>query len=212
MAGVAPKPPASAAVRVAGVLTNVLTGTDPFRRRLVQDLLTRRPHDEAWALLDNTGGPALDGHGAHLVSLDKDCMCCAGGVTLRVTLTRLLRQARPGRLIVLPSSEARLPEVLKVLSDPWLSAALDLRAAIALVHAGDWHAGPPAAREAMLALVREARLAAVEFGDDAMAGGTLRAALAGVASIVDLGGAPLPFDLLDQPGVIVRRRFPAEDD
>lgn len=194
------------------MLTNVLAGADPFRRRLVQELLTRRPHDEAWALLDNSGGPSLDGHGAHLVSLDKDCMCCAGSVTLRVTLTRLLRQARPRRLIVLPSSEARLPEVLKVLSDPWLAAALDLRAAITLVHAGDWHAGPPVAREAALAMLREARLAAVEFGDEALAGAALREALAGVAPIVELAGAPLPIHLLDQAGIRVRPRFPVGDD
>ena len=212
MAGETPRSPASPAGRVAGVLTNVLTGSDTLRRRVVQDLLRRRPPEEAWALLDNTGGPALDDHGVHMVSLEKDCMCCAGGVALRVTLTRLLRQARPRRLIVLPSSEARLPEVLKVLSDPWLSAALDLRAAIALVHAGDWQACPPAVREATLAMLREAQLAAVEFGDDAIAGEALRKALAGVAPIADLTGASLPLHLLDQVGIRVRSRFPVERD
>lgn len=194
------------------MLTNVLTGADPFRLRVVQNLLERRPPDEVWAVLDNTGASALREHGAHLVALDKDCMCCTGSVTLRVTLTRLLRQARPHRLIVLPSAQARLAEVLTVLSDPWLCAALNLRAAVALAHAGDWHAASPAAREALLVMLREAQAVAVEFGDDAIAAGAFRQALSGMDQVVALASARLPPALLDQAGVRVRSRFPVGDE
>ncbi len=206
----APAPPPKG--RIAGVLTNVLTGADPFRLRVAQNLLEQRPADEAWAVLDNTGASALRDHGAHLVAMDKDCLCCTGSVTLRVTLTRLLRQARPRRLIVLPSAQARLAEVLAVLSDPWLSAALDLRAAVALAHAGDWHAGTLAARQASLAMLREAQAAAVEFGEDAIAAGAMREALTGVDHVVALASAELPPALLDQAGVRARSRFPVGDE
>lgn len=53
-----------------------------------------------------------------LVRLLAGCICCVGYVPLRVSLGRLLRQARPDELLVLIADGAHLDRVRTLLSDP----------------------------------------------------------------------------------------------
>jgi len=53
-----------------------------------------------------------------MVRLLAGCICCVGYAPMRVALVRLLRQARPERLLVLVADGAHLERVRTLLSDP----------------------------------------------------------------------------------------------
>ncbi|MEO7403120.1 MAG: GTP-binding protein, partial [Burkholderiales bacterium] len=52
------------------------------------------------------------------------CLCCVGLVTFRVALTRLLREERPGRLIIELDGSDHADRTLAMLRGEWFSKAL----------------------------------------------------------------------------------------
>lgn len=54
------------------------------------------------------------------------CPCCVGQVTFRVALTRLLREARPDRLIIELDATAHAERTLAMLEDQWFSQVLQI--------------------------------------------------------------------------------------
>ena len=122
---------------LADIPANLVIGNAPAKRRVIERLLSGQAGKERWAVLDNDATglalPAADTD-ARLDTLAGGCICCAD-VGLRVALTRLLRATRPQRLLLLPSAQARIPDVLRLLSDRWLAPVLDLRATIAVLDA-----------------------------------------------------------------------------
>ncbi|MDH1263777.1 CobW-like GTP-binding protein [Pseudomonas sp. GD03944] len=95
---------------------------------LIRHLLAQRPAHERWAVLINEFG--LVGLDAALLSTDDDgiafaevaggCLCCVNGVPFQVGLGRLLRKARPDRLLIEPSGLGHPLLLLEQLNQaPW---------------------------------------------------------------------------------------------
>ena len=95
---------------------------------LIRDLMAQRPPGERWAVLINEFG--LIGLDAALLSTDDagialgevagGCLCCVNGVPFQVGLSRLLRQAKPQRLLIEPSGLGHPLQLLEQLrKTPW---------------------------------------------------------------------------------------------
>lgn len=122
---------------LADIPVNLITGRrGSGKSSVIRHLLSQRPAEERWAVLANdvdAGMPpsveTLD-DGVYLSVVAEGCICCSGQLGLRVALNRLLREARPQRLLIEASALARTPEVLKLLHDRWLAPVLQLRATV----------------------------------------------------------------------------------
>lgn len=96
---------------------------------------------ERWAVLVNEFGEVgLDGawlaaQGAQVREIAGGCMGCTAAVALRVTLNRLIREARPTRLLIEPSGLGHPAELLRLLSDPVYEGVLDVGATLCLIDA-----------------------------------------------------------------------------
>jgi G3E family GTPase len=109
--------------------THVIAGPlGAGKTSLIGDLLAQRPGHERWAVLINEFG--LIGLDAALLATDDDgvalgevaggCLCCVNGVPFQVGLSRLLRQARPDRLLIEPSGLGHPLQLLEQLRQaPW---------------------------------------------------------------------------------------------
>lgn len=198
---------------LADIPANLVIGHGPAKRRVIERLLSGNAGKERWAVLDNDATglalPAAD-PGAQLDTLAGGCICCAD-VGLRVALTRLLRASRPQRLLLLPSGQARIPEVLRLLSDRWLAPVLDLRATIVVLDAAhSTHSGlttTEAEREAL----GHAQIVALEVqgaSDDRITAARLAlVAAAPQARVVLMCDGNLDARLLEEGGVPQRPRF-----
>jgi G3E family GTPase len=127
---------------LADIPANVVAGEHGAGTfEFIRAVLALRPAGERWAVLRNspgTDGTAVDAAGSRDIqfsSVSDGCICCSAQTELRVALTRLLRESRPHRLIVEPSPQARLSDVLGLLADRWFGPVLALRSTIMVVDA-----------------------------------------------------------------------------
>lgn len=109
--------------------THVIAGPlGAGKTSLIRSLLAQRPAHERWAVLINEFG--LVGLDAALLTTDDDgialgevaggCLCCVNGVPFQVGLSRLLRQAKPHRLLIEPSGLGHPLQLLEQLCEvPW---------------------------------------------------------------------------------------------
>jgi len=135
--------PAGVEPRLQHIPTSLITGYHGAgKTTAILGLLARKPEGERWAVLVNAfnqsgGAPAdLLGFAGKDVTVSKiagGCICCTAQVSLRVELMRLLRKARPDRLLIEASALARPAAVLATLRDPWLADVLSPRATICIV-------------------------------------------------------------------------------
>jgi len=95
---------------------------------LIRHLLEQKPAHERWAVLINEFGQiGLDAallstgeDGVTLAEIPGGCLCCVNGVPFQVGLGRLLRQAKPDRLLIEPSGLGHPAELLRQLAQaPW---------------------------------------------------------------------------------------------
>lgn len=128
--------------RVSHVPTNVITGfLGVGKSTAVRSLLQRAPAGERWAVLVNEFGEVSvdgaavqpEGGDAMIRELPGGCMCCTMGAPLQVTIARLLREARPDRLLIEPTGVGHPARVLDTLRGDSLREALDVRATVCLV-------------------------------------------------------------------------------
>ncbi|WP_265583891.1 CobW family GTP-binding protein [Chitinimonas koreensis] len=126
----------------AKVPVNLLTGfLGVGKTTAVRRLLADKPADQFWAVLVNEFGEVgIDGaaieasaDGLNVVEVPGGCICCTTSPMLRVSITRLLRARRPDRLLIEPSGLGHPAGIVDVLRDPYLAAALELRAVVTLV-------------------------------------------------------------------------------
>lgn len=123
---------------LADVPAVVLTGLrGAGKTTLLARLLRERPADEHLAVLltelGDAGLPPMPN--ATVVAADPGCVCCVGQVSLRVALTRLLREARPQRLYIELAEPAHLARALATLRSPWLAPVLDITAVVGVADA-----------------------------------------------------------------------------
>ena len=95
---------------------------------LIQHLMTHKPAHERWAVLVNEFGQigldaALMSQGNDAIAIAEvagGCVCCVNGAPFQIGLSRLLRKARPDRLLIEPSGLGHPAQILKQLSEaPW---------------------------------------------------------------------------------------------
>lgn len=109
--------------------TLLVTGADrAAKTTFLRTLLAIRPPRERWALLDNDDNPAPEGGSAQDLFLASagGCACCTGRVSLQTGVVRLLREARPQRLVIVAAAAAEPDALLQTLQQEHLAAALRL--------------------------------------------------------------------------------------
>ena len=103
------------------------------------NLLAQRPPGARWAVLVNEFGQVgIDGAtlmqaGVAVREVPGGCICCSAQLPLRVTLTRLLREVKPERLLIEPTGLGHPSGVIDVLRSEGLANAVELRNVICLV-------------------------------------------------------------------------------
>lgn len=120
----------------------------PDKRSFILALLAKRPADACWALLDNDGGDIAQAT-ADLqlaVSVISGCACCTGQVALQTGIARLIRQARPQRLILAASGAAEPAALEHALRQEPLARGLHIDHRLCVAPAPPWSGLPAQAR------------------------------------------------------------------
>jgi len=119
---------------------NLITGfLGVGKTTAILDLLARRPPGARWAVLVNEFGQVgIDGatltqKGVAVREVPGGCICCSAQLPLRVSLTRLLREVKPARLLIEPTGIGHPAGVIDVLRGEGLAGAVELRNVICLV-------------------------------------------------------------------------------
>lgn len=132
--------------------THVIAGPlGAGKTSLIRQLLDQRPSSERWAVLINEFGQI--GLDAALLSRDEEgitineiaggCLCCVNGVPFQVGLGRLLRKARPDRLLIEPSGLGHPAELIRQLGRPPWKGVLDVQPLVIVLDALALAAGEP---------------------------------------------------------------------
>ncbi|MGV6397292.1 CobW family GTP-binding protein [Pseudomonas caspiana] len=129
---------------------------------LIKHLLAQKPADERWAILINEFGQigldeALLTTGADGIALGEvagGCLCCVNGAPFQIGLGRLLRKARPHRLLIEPSGLGHPAQLIEQLNQaPWLGV-LSVQPSVMVLDATALAAGRPLAPSQQLALAQ----------------------------------------------------------
>lgn len=118
---------------------------------LIRHLLANKPADERWAVLINEFGQV--GLDAALLTTSADgialgevaggCLCCVNGVPFQIGLSRLLRKARPDRLLIEPSGLGHPAQLMAQLHEtPW-RGVLSVQPSVIVLDAPALAAGQP---------------------------------------------------------------------
>lgn len=133
--------------KMIAIPTNIITGfLGAGKTSAILQLLADKPPKERWAVLVNefgeigVDGSLLDGQYSTLQNVfirevPGGCMCCTAGVPMQVALNKLLREAKPDRLLIEPTGLGHPKEVLKVLSASHYQDVLSLQKTLTLVDA-----------------------------------------------------------------------------
>ncbi|WP_394560531.1 CobW family GTP-binding protein [Aquipseudomonas alcaligenes] len=135
---------------LANIPTHLIAGPlGAGKTSLIRHLLAHKPAGERWAVLINEFGQiGLDQallttgqDGVSLAEIPGGCLCCVAGAPFQVGLGRLLRQARPDRLLIEPSGLGHPLELLRQLREaPW-AGVLDLQPLVLVLDAQALAAG-----------------------------------------------------------------------
>ena len=118
---------------------------------LIRHLLAQKPAGERWAVLINEFGQiGLDAalleqgdDGIALAEVAGGCLCCVNGAPFQVGLGRLLRKARPDRLLIEPSGLGHPAQLLEQLRQPPWRGVLAVQPALLVLDAAALASGQP---------------------------------------------------------------------
>ncbi len=124
---------------------NLITGfLGTGKTTAIINLLAQQQTGEKWAVVVNEFGKVgIDGaliQGSSpktpqlvVKEVAGGCICCSVGMTMQVTLTRLLREVKPDRILIEPTGVAHPAGILEVLQNQWLVPFLEIKAMLCLV-------------------------------------------------------------------------------
>ena len=123
--------------------TNLISGfLGAGKTTAIRHLLRQKPAEERWAVLVNEfGDVGVDDalihadNNVYLSQLAGGCMCCVTGAALPATLNKLLREAKPDRLLIEPTGLGHPRQLLSLLHAGHYKNVLDIRATLTLVDA-----------------------------------------------------------------------------
>lgn len=128
---------------------------------LIRQLLAQRPAHERWAVLINEFGQigldaallASSDDGIALGEVAGGCLCCVNGAPFQIGLARLLRKAKPNRLLIEPSGLGHPVELLRQLHEPPWAGVLAVQPSVLVLDAAALAAGQalPETQQAALA-------------------------------------------------------------
>jgi len=128
------------AQKITNIPTNLVMGfLGVGKTTAILDLIKQKPKDENWAVLVNEFGKiGIDGAiyadaGVVVQEIAGGCLCCAVGVPFQISINRLLKEARPDRLIIEPTGLGHPKKVLDMLVSGANQQVLDVRASICLL-------------------------------------------------------------------------------
>lgn len=133
--------------KILAVPTNIITGfLGVGKTSAITHLLTQKPEHERWAILVNEFGEiGIDGSlllantaepkNIFIKELPGGCMCCTAGAPMRITLNKLLKEAKPHRLLIEPTGLGHPLEVLELLSNDSYKDVLNVQNTITLIDA-----------------------------------------------------------------------------
>ncbi len=107
----------------------------------IRHLLQLAPTGERWAVLVNefgkvgVDGALLESAGATVREVAGGCLCCVTSQAFTIGLGRLIREAKPHRILIEPSGLGHPRRLLEQLQAPPWQGVLDLRATLTLVDA-----------------------------------------------------------------------------
>jgi len=126
--------------RLSSIPINLIMGfLGVGKTTAILDLLERKNNEEKWAVLVNEfGSVGIDGaiysdRGAVVKEIPGGCMCCAAGLPLQVAVNRLLREAKPDRLLIEPTGLGHPRRVMETLDGEFFKDVLNPLASICLV-------------------------------------------------------------------------------
>ncbi len=183
---------------------------------LIRQLLAQKPAGERWAILINEFGQiGLDAallttaaDGIALGEVAGGCLCCVNGAPFQIGLGRLLRKARPHRLLIEPSGLGHPAQLIEQLNQaPWLGV-LTVQPSVMVLDAMALAAGKPLptsqqaalAQAGLLVLNKSAHLDAVirqQIADGLPAASTLFWTEQGALPLSDLPDAQHGTELND---------------
>ncbi|MDH0704145.1 CobW family GTP-binding protein [Pseudomonas toyotomiensis] len=118
---------------------------------LIRHLLAQKPAGERWAVLINEFGQIgldaalleLGDDGIAMAEVAGGCLCCINGAPFQVGLGRLLRKARPDRLLIEPSGLGHPAQLLAQLRQPPWLGVLAVQPALMVLDAAALASGQP---------------------------------------------------------------------
>jgi len=128
--------------------TNLITGfLGVGKTTAIRHLIGQKPPNERWAVLVNEFGEvgidgaiieAAGGEGIAVSEIAGGCFCCSSEAPIEFSLTELIQQTNPQRILIEPTGLGHPAKVLDTLRGPWFRSILDLRATICLADATDF--------------------------------------------------------------------------
>lgn len=132
--------------------THVIAGPlGAGKTSLIKQLLAQKPAAERWAILINEFGQiGLDAallttadDGIALGEVAGGCLCCVNGAPFQVGLGRLLRKARPDRLLIEPSGLGHPAQLMEQLREPPWEGVLAVQPSVLVLDAAALANGQP---------------------------------------------------------------------
>jgi G3E family GTPase len=125
---------------------NIITGfLGVGKTTAIKHILSNKPANERWAIIINEFGAVSIDHtaideqdGLIIKEVAGGCICCTANVPMQVTLTIILRNQKPDRILIEPTGMGHPASILDLLQSKYLKDILEIRATICLVDPRRW--------------------------------------------------------------------------